>query len=254
MSMRRWRRVCCCAALLLSGCATSTPKTEDSEVTRRADNYVQLGIEYAKQGDYNTAVAKLQKALEIAPDFANAHHVMALVYNRIGDKQQAEQHFKRALELDPNDSQTLNDYGLFLCAGGKHQAADELFARAVANPLNATPEIAHANAGVCAARAQNYPQAEKYLRAALADNPRLPTALLEMADISFRLNRYLPARGYLQRYLESARHSARSLWLGIRIERQLGDRDAAASYALALKSKYPDSEEARLFLETEGRR
>lgn len=254
MSMRRWRRVCCCAALLLSGCAASTPKTEESEVTRRADNYVQLGIEYAKQGDYNTAVAKLQKALEIEPDFANAHHVMALVYNRIGDKQQAEQHFKRALELDPNDSQTLNDYGLFLCAGGKHQAADELFARAVANPLNATPEIAHANAGLCAARAQNYPQAEKYLRAALADNPRLPTALLEMADISFRLNRYLPARGYLQRYLESARHSARSLWLGIRIERQLGDRDAAASYALALKSKYPDSEEARLFLETEGRR
>ncbi len=254
MSMRRWRRVCCCAALLLSGCATSTPKTEESEVTRRADNYVQLGIEYAKQGDYNTAVAKLQKALEIAPDFANAHHVMALVYNRIGDKQQAVQHFKRALELDPKDSQTLNDYGLFLCAGGKHQAADELFARAVANPLYATPEIAHANAGVCAARAQNYPQAEKYLRAALADNPRLPTALLEMADISFRLNRYLPARGYLQRYLESARHSARSLWLGIRIERQLGDRDAAASYALALKSKYPDSEEARLFLETEGRR
>ncbi|MDQ3562630.1 MAG: type IV pilus biogenesis/stability protein PilW [Pseudomonadota bacterium] len=233
----------------------STQKTEVSEATRsRADTYVQLGIEYAKQGDYNTAVAKLQKALEIEPDFANAHHVIAMVYNRIGDKPQAEQYFKRALELDPKDPQTLNDYGLFLCAGGKHQAADDLFARAVANPLYATPEIARANAGVCAARAQNYPQAEKYLRAALADNPRLPTALLEMADISFRLNRYLPARGYLQRYLESAPHTARSLWLGIRIERQLGDRDAAASYALALRSKYPDSEEARLFLETEGRR
>ena len=254
MSMRRWRRLCC-AALLLSGCATSTPKTEESASTHgRADNYVQLGIEYAKQGDYKTAVAKLQKALEIEPDFADAHHVIAVVYNRIGDKPQAEQYFKRALDLDRKDPQTLNDYGLFLCAGGKHQAADELFARAMANPLYATPEIARANAGVCAARAQDYPQAENYLRAALADNPRLPTALLEMADISFRLNRYLPARGYLQRYLESARHTARSLWLGIRIERQLGDRDAAASYALALKSKYPDSEEARLFLETEGRR
>ncbi len=254
MSIRRWLRLCC-AVLLLSGCATSTPKTEESESTRRrADNYVQLGIEYAKQGDYNTAVAKLQKALEIEPDFADAHHVIAMVYNRTGDKQQAEQYFKRALELDPKDSPTLNDYGLFLCAEGKHQAADELFARALANPLYATPEIARANAGVCAARAQNYPQAEKYLRAALSDNPKLPTALLEMADISFRLNRYLPARGYLQRYLENARHTARSLWLGIRIERQLGDRDAVASYALALESKYPDSEEARLFLETEGRR
>ncbi|MGH8511003.1 MAG: type IV pilus biogenesis/stability protein PilW, partial [Gammaproteobacteria bacterium] len=184
MSMLRWRSLCC-AALLLSGCATSTPKTGGSESTRsRADNYVQLGIQYATQGDYNTAVVKLQKALEIEPGFANAHHVIALVYNRIGDKQQAEQYFKRALELDPKDSQTLNDYGLFLCAGGKHQAADELFARALANPLYTTPEIALANAGVCAARAQNYPQAEKYLRAALSDKPRLPTALLEMADIS----------------------------------------------------------------------
>ncbi|MFH0344571.1 MAG: type IV pilus biogenesis/stability protein PilW [Chromatiales bacterium] len=254
MSIRRWLRLCC-AALLLSGCATSTPKTEESESTRkRADNYVQLGIEYAKQGDYNTAVAKLQKALEIDPDFADAHHVIAMVYNRTGDKEEGERYFKRALELDPKDPQTLNDYGSFLCAEGKHQAADDLFARALANPLYATPAIARANAGVCAARAQNYPQAEKYLRAALSDNPKLPTALLEMADISFRLNRYLPARGYLQRYLENARHTARSLWLGIRIERQLGDRDAAASYALALKSNYPDSEEARLFLETEGRR
>ncbi len=90
MSMRRWRRLCW-AALLLSGCATSTPKTEGSEFTRsRADNYVQLGIEYAQQGNYETAFTKLQEALEIEPDFANAHHVIALVYNRIGDKQQAE--------------------------------------------------------------------------------------------------------------------------------------------------------------------
>jgi type IV pilus assembly protein PilF len=56
----------------------------------------------------------------------------------------------------------------------------------------------------------------------------------------------------LQRYLEVGAHTAQSLWLGIRIERELGDRDALASYSLQLEKSYPDSEEARLLLESKG--
>ena len=48
----------------------------------------------------------------------------------------------------------------------------------------------------------------------------------------------------LQRYLAVARHSAGSLWLGIRIEQQLGDNDALSSYMLSLKNNFPDSKEA----------
>ena len=36
------------------------------------------------------------------------------------------------------------------------------------------------------------------------------------------------------------------LWLAIQIERVLGAKDAEASYALQLRSMYPDSEQAKL--------
>ena len=72
-----------------------------------------------------------------------------------------------------------------------------------------------------------------------------------MAELSFELERHLQARGYLQRFEDAARrHTARTLWLGIRIERALGDRDAEASYALQLEKNFPDAKETQLLLES----
>jgi type IV pilus assembly protein PilF len=45
-----------------------------------------------------------------------------------------------------------------------------------------------------------------------------------------------------------ARPSAETLWLGIKIERALGDKDAVASYALQLRQEYPNSDQTRLLL------
>ena len=53
-----------------------------------------------------------------------------------------------------------------------------------------------------------------------------------------------------ERYLELADHTAKTLWLGIRVERDLGDRNTASSYAMLLKANYPDSRETRLLLES----
>ncbi len=71
-----------------------------------------------------------------------------------------------------------------------------------------------------------------------------------MSDLSYNQGNYLSARGYLQRYLEIANHTPISLWLGIRIERELGDKNALSSYALSLRNNFPDSKEARLLQES----
>jgi len=83
-------------------------------------------------------------------------------------------------------------------------------------------------------------------------NPQIPSALIAMSDLSFANGQQLSARAYMQRYTEISQHSARTLWLGVKIERALGDLDTAASYALLLKSNYPDSKETRLLLESES--
>jgi type IV pilus assembly protein PilF len=61
--------------------------------------------------------------------------------------------------------------------------------------------------------------------------------------LSFDQQNFLQARAYFQRYLAVGAQNPRTLWLGIRIEHALDDRDAVASYALQLKNKYPDSPE-----------
>ena len=40
---------------------------------------------------------------------------------------------------------------------------------------------------------------------------------------------------------ELSDHTPQSLWLGIRLARALGDKDALASYELTLKKLYPGS-------------
>ena len=74
-----------------------------------------------------------------------------------------------------------------------------------------------------------------------------------MSELTFKQNNYMSSRGYLQRYLEVGRHTPKSLWLGIQVERILGDKDAVSSYALMLKNNFPDSEETRLLNESGAR-
>ncbi|MGH8583118.1 MAG: type IV pilus biogenesis/stability protein PilW, partial [Gammaproteobacteria bacterium] len=232
---------------VLAGCE-SLPSMRQHQVLQ-PDNLaavnMQLGVEYFRKRDYPTAIEKLNKALELESNYADAHHVLGLVYQRIGEQEQAEEHFKEAISLNPEDSRTLNDFGRFLCDLKRYPEAQQAFQQALANPLYETPERVHANSGECYARAEQYGPAEKVLRAALTADPRWPQALLEMADLSQRQGHPLEARAYLQRFQESSRHTPRSLWLAVRVERELGDRDAVASYSLALKSRFPDSEETR---------
>ncbi len=56
-------------------------------------------------------------------------------------------------------------------------------------------------------------------------------------------------RTYLRRYKQNAGYDAATLWLTVQTETKLGNRDAAASYALELKRRYPDSRETAQLVE-----
>jgi type IV pilus assembly protein PilF len=239
---------------LLSACqpANVQPTTGGAPQTANptAELQTQLGIGYLREGKLELAWIRLQRALDADPNYSTAHNAMAVVQERLDDPQKAEEHYLLAVSLNPADSAAQNNYGRFLCSQKRFEEGEQRFLQAAKNPLYAQPEIAYANAGLCMKQAENLDKAERYLRSALQINPRIPPALIAMSDISFIHERYLPARGYLQRYLELARHTAHTLWLGVQIERQLGDKNTASSYALMLKSTYPDSHETRLLLES----
>ncbi len=212
---------------------------------------LELGIAYMKERNYERALEKLERARQADPGYSPTYNMLALLYQTLGVNDKAEEHFKRAISLNPNDSSALNNYGRLLCQSGHGDEAIETFLKASKNPLYETPEIAIANAGTCAMSNGRMEDAERYFRQALQLNSKMPAALIQMATISFEQGNTLSARAYLQRFQEQAKHTPKSLWLGIRIEKELGDKDALSSYSLLLKNGYPDSREAALLIESQ---
>jgi type IV pilus assembly protein PilF len=213
-----------------------------------ADIYVELGTAYLQDGNLGEAFKNARKAVLIDPRSASAHNLLGVVHQRLGQRAKAGEHFQRAVSLDPHNPYALNALGSFVCEDGDYAAAEGYFQRALGNPLYPTPWVAAHNAGRCADLAGQPNKAETYFRRALQANSRFAPALLGMAQISFDTDNYLSARGYLQRYAQVAQHTAESLWLGLRTERQLGDKDQVASYRLKLRAQFPDSEQVK-FLE-----
>ncbi|MGE0486638.1 MAG: type IV pilus biogenesis/stability protein PilW [Gammaproteobacteria bacterium] len=236
---------------LLTACQSAgVAEKREADRGKIAEVNTELGFQYMQKGEYEIAMNKLKKALEADPDHVDAHNAMGVLHATLGQNDDAERNFQRALRLDPANSAALNNYGQFLCQRKRYEEGQRQFLKAVENPLYKLPGAAYSNAGTCALDAGDLDTAESHFRKALEVDPRLAPALIQMADLSYRLGRHLPARGYLQRYLEVARHTAASLWLGIRIERELGDKDALASYGLQLERNFPDAAETRLYLDS----
>jgi type IV pilus assembly protein PilF len=242
------QRVLIVSLALLAGCGGGEDNIRpDVSTNKVAEANLDLGIEYMRRGEYETALEKLDRARKADPDYHAIYNVYGLLYQRLGKPELAEDNFRKALSLDRNDSLTRNNYGLFLCRRDRYREAEEQFLKAAENPLYETPAVALANAGTCARQNGDPVKAEQYFRRALRINSRVPSALRQMSELSFEKGNYLSARAYLQRYLENASHTAETLWLGIRIERKLGDKDTESSYGLLLKNNFPDSEEAALY-------
>ena len=235
--------------LLLSACAGhQTPQEDNTE--RYAMTHVQLGIGYLQQGKPELALEKLKKALDIKDDFAPAHNAIALVYEKLQKFDEADDHYQEAIDLAPGDGGMYNNYGVFLCKHGRLKQAEENFIKALKTPRYNTPELAYENAGSCALQIPDIEKAENYLTNALERNPELPNALYNMAQVRFEQKRFLASRGFLQRFEAVSKHHAQSLWLGVRVEKQLGDVNAAKKYAKQLQSKFPKSNEFKLLLKT----
>jgi type IV pilus assembly protein PilF len=231
--------------------SSSDKNIRPSHVTNDvASANLNLAIAYLKQGDYNGALEKLEKARAADPAHSATYNVFGLLYQKIGDNKKAEKNFKRALSLNSNDSSSLNNYGNFLCQQNRLEESKKAFLKAAENPFYKTPEIAITNAGLCLYNNQKKDEAKNYFQQALQINPRVPQALIKMCELALDDFNYLSARAYIQRYQQVSRHSARSLWLGIQIERELGDKDAVSSYALLLKNSFPDSDEASILRES----
>lgn len=225
---------------------------EKENLASAAEANTALGLTYMRQGRLQDAKEKIEKALDQNPRSANVQQAAGFLYDRLGDDKRAKSHYEQAVKL-AGDSypEARNNYAVFLCRKGDKKLGEKYFLEAANDPLYRTPEAAFANAGRCA-RADGRPKdAEGYFRKSLSINPNFADALVQMAEITFDAGNSFQARAFLQRYMANARPTAEALWIGYRIEKQMGDAQAAGEYADRLKREFPTSEQTALLFEAE---
>ncbi len=263
LSLRYAIKLACGLALgLIVGCTSTTTVTTTADTG--SGNYqtpnkhgrnptasmynVQLGVAYMQQGDVQRAKKKLRLALQQDPNSSMALDAMALLLENTGSDHNAKQYYLRAIEAHPQEGSVHNNYGAYLCRKGQFDAANEQFMLAIQDPNYATPGRAYENAALCAQKMPDQKLAKAYFVKALQNDPKLPNSLLEMGEYSYEAKDYVRANNYLTRYAKYAKPTAQSLWLGIRVAKQLGDENTVSSDTLLLKHNFADSREYQEYL------
>ena len=232
--------------LVMSGCVSQQQQARDAENQKaRARAHTDLGAVYYQQRNYEIALEEFTEAIQIDSSFALAYNGLGLVHSALGQFDQADTNFRKAIQLEPNNSESHNNYGSFLCSKGRYDESIKEFLAAVSNPLYGTPSVAYTNAGICSIRKNDAVKGEIYLKQALQKDPLYGPAAYQLAQLQFNRNEAAAAKTTLQNSLLT-NPSAEMLWLAVQIERAVGSRDAEASYALQLRRRYPDSEQAKL--------
>lgn len=226
----------------LGGCVT---QTSGPQVDREAalDTHYRLAMAYIDNRNRDSARHHIEKAFELDDDSAKAYAAQAMLLQLEGEVERAEDSFKSALREDRSFSQARNNYGAFLYRQQRYEEAYEQFSIVSEDLSYDNRARALLSLGRTAKQLGREERARAAFEHAFTLDRRLAPVLLELADISFQDKEYAQAKRYLDQYGEVSRQSARSLLLGIKIERIFGNQDKEASYALALKNRFPYSDE-----------
>lgn len=219
-------------------------KQEEATPRYKAELRTELAAAYFERGQYDVALDELAEAVKFDPTYPKLYSIYGLVYTELGDNARAEENFRRALDLAPSDSEIRGNWGWYLCTHGKPKESIGEFEAALRNPLYKSPEIALINAGKCSAQAGDTAAADQYFRRALAMRPGNPVAAYNLALLSYRAGKLDDARALMRFVMAQSAPPPEGLFLGMCVERKLGDKAAEASYVTQLKNRYPKSAEA----------
>jgi len=223
------------------------PTSTDERV--RAKAHADLGLLYFQNGQVNIALEEARLAIVSDPSYALGYNLSALIHMFLGDDAIAQTMFDKAVSLAPNDPEINNNYGWFLCQAGREQEGIKRLDIAARHRLATAPTRSFFNAGLCSLRLKNEQAAEEYFRRAVFADSTNAAAIYQLANLAYGRGSLGDARRYLSEFHRLIDPTAESVWLGLRIERKMGDRNAEASYASQLRRKFQDSPEYQAFVQ-----
>ena len=244
-------------AAALAGCATppgGNPQgasqardlvtdSDEPDERKRARIRLELAVGYFEQGQTTVALDELKQSLAADPNFGAAYNLRGLVYMRLNDFRLAEDSFRRALALNPADANTQHNLGWLMCQQARYTEATAFFRQALGNPQYGDRPKTFLIQGLCQLRAGQRAQAEESLVRSYELEAGNPITGYNLALLLYQRGELVRAQFYIRRINNSELANAESLWLGIRVEHRLGNRDAEDQLTGQLRRRFPQSPE-----------
>ena len=242
---------------LLAACASQpgvgdTPAefqtaSDESPARARARTRLALASGYFENGQHVVALDEQKKAVQADPTFADAYNLGGLIYMALGDNALAQSHFQRAIALNPRDANAMHNLGWLQCQQGNYAAATQSFQRAVAVPTYQDRAKTLMTQGICEARGGDMAAAEATLQRSYEIDAGNPVTGYNLAHLLYQRGDYSRAQFYIRRLNNSELANAESLWLGIKVENRLNNRQAREQLASQLRRRFPQSRELQAY-------
>jgi type IV pilus assembly protein PilF len=244
----------------LSGCANQSnqvgvndsrseivTESDEPEARKRARIRLELAVGYFEQGQTTIALDELKQSIAADPSYADSYNLRGLIYMRLADYRFAEESFNKALSIQPRNSDVMHNLGWLFCQVGRYAESTELFNRALSNPQYVERAKTFRILGLCQSRAGLQVQAEASLMKSYELDAGNPITAYNLADLLFQRKDFPRAQFYIRRLNNSELANAESLWLGVKVERQLANREAMLQLAGQLEKRFPQSTQALAF-------
>lgn len=190
-------------ALLLAGLVVVSGLGPTKRIFSRKNGSatsMQMGVAALSRGDMVGAVRKLQAAVKLDPQNAEAYYYLARAYEKSGDllTKQVEA-YNHALEISPEFIEPRNALGTVYWEMGKKVEAEKEFVSVLKiDPFNA---VANNNMGRIRMEARRDGEAEAFFKKALAANPNYTYALNNLGNLYFLEGRYKESEEVYERSL-----------------------------------------------------
>ena len=261
--IRHWFFCACLLVLALtgiSGCASRmsaagpagsgvevVTDSDEPEFRKRARIRLELAVGYFEQGQTTIALDELKQSMAADPNYAEAYSLRGLIYMRLNDFRISEESFRKSLTINPRDSNVMHNLGWLLCQQARYPEAEQLFSQALSNPQYGERAKTFRAQGLCQARAGLRAEAERSLLKSYEFDAGNPVTAYNLATLLFQRGDYVRAQFYLRRLNNTELANAESLWLGVRAERRMENREAMLQLAAQLLKRFPQSREASAY-------
>lgn len=261
--IRHWFFCACLLVLALTGISACASKmsaagpagsgvevvtdSDEPEFRKRARIRLELAVGYFEQGQTTIALDELKQSMAADPNYAEAYSLRGLIYMRLNDFRISEESFRKSLTINPRDSNVMHNLGWLLCQQARYPEAEQLFSQALSNPQYGERAKTFRAQGLCQARAGLRAEAERSLLKSYEFDAGNPVTAYNLATLLFQRGDYVRAQFYLRRLNNTELANAESLWLGVRAERRMENREAMLQLAAQLLKRFPQSREASAY-------